>query len=61
LFDLEEAGYDPIGHVHDEPVTEIDEDEGSLDEAGRIMCNQPSYTAGMPIAIDGHVGKRYRK
>lgn len=61
LFDLEDAGYDPIGHVHDEPVTETDEDEGSLDEAGRIMCNQPSYADGMPIAIDGHVGKRYRK
>jgi len=61
LHGLEAAGYDPIGHVHDEPVTEIEEDEGSLDEAGAIMCNQPAYTAGMPIAIDGHVGKRYRK
>jgi len=61
LYWLEEAGYDPVGHVHDEPVVECDEDFGSVEEAGSIICRPRVWAPGLPLAFEGHVGKRYRK
>lgn len=61
LRDLEAEGYDPVGHVHDEPVVEVDEDFGSADEAGAITCRPRVWCPGLPLAFDAHVGKRYRK
>jgi DNA polymerase len=61
LRELEAEGYDPIGHVHDEPVVEVDEDFGSVEEAGRITCHRRVWCPDLPLAFDGHVGKRYRK
>jgi len=60
-FKLERAGYDLIGSVHDEPIMEIDEGWGSLDEASALMCETPSWAVGLPIAVEGHRAKRYRK
>lgn len=60
-FKLETAGYDLIGSVHDEPIMEVDEGWGSLDEAGALMCDKPSWATGLPIAIEGHRTKRYKK
>lgn len=60
-FKLEAAGYDLIGSVHDEPIMEVDEGWGSLEEAGTLMCDKPAWAAWLPIAIEGHRTKRYRK
>lgn len=58
---LERASYLPVGSVHDEPIMEIPEGFGSYDEAARIMCDSPKWAAGLPVAVEGHRAKRYRK
>lgn len=65
LFALERADYPVIGSVHDEPITEPEEGHGSLEHAGALLCSEDvkrrAGVVGMPLAIDGHRGKRYRK
>lgn len=60
-FKLERAGYPVIGSVHDEAVLEIAETFGSYDEAAALMCDSPKWAAGLPVAVEGHRAKRYRK
>ena len=61
LFGFEDLGHSVVMHVHDEPVMEVP--IGSLQEAetARIMCKVPSWATGFPLAMENHVGKRYRK
>ena len=61
LFGFEDLGHSVVMHVHDEPVMEVP--VGSLQEAetARIMCKVPSWATGFPLAMENHVGKRYRK
>ena len=61
MFNLEAAGYPTIGTVHDEVLSEIDEDFGSCDEAREIMCRLPAWAAGLPVAAEGWRARRYRK
>lgn len=61
MFNVEKAGYPIIGSVHDEAIMEILEGFGSLDNAGKLMCNLEPWAAGLPMAIEGHRAKRYRK
>ncbi len=61
LQNLEAGGYPVVGSVHDEAITEIPETFGSFEEAGRLMCRLPKWAAGLPVAVDGHRAKRYRK
>lgn len=58
---LEEAGYPVVLHVHDEDVSEVDEDFGSIEEFMGIMATPPEWIGDCPIAVDGHAGKRYKK
>lgn len=61
MENLEAADYPVVGHVHDEPVCETDEDFGSFEEARRIMTKLPDWARGLPIAVDGHRQYRYKK
>jgi DNA polymerase len=61
MYRLEERGYSVVGSVHDEVITEVSQDFGSFEEAGRLMCELPRWAAGLPVAVDGHRGRRYRK
>jgi len=61
MMRLEAAGYPVIMHVHDEVVTEIDQDKGSLEEMREIMCDLPDWAEGFPIHAAGFMAKRYRK
>lgn len=61
LLRLDAAGYTPIMSVHDEAVSEVPEDFGSLEEHIAIMSEVPDWAAGFPIKAEGWVGKRYRK
>lgn len=61
MLKLEQRGYPLVGSVHDEPIAEVPKDFGSFDEAGAIICELPDWAAGLPVAVGGHRGKRYRK
>jgi DNA polymerase len=57
----EENGYPVIATVHDEVVTETDEDEGSIDELEHVVCRIPDWAHGCPIGAEGFDTVRYRK
>lgn len=61
MLKLEQRGYPLVGSVHDEPIAEVPKDFGSFDEAGAIICELPDWAAGLPVAVGGHRGNRYRK
>lgn len=64
LVRCEAAGLEPVLHVHDEIVCEVDAavaDE-ALEEMRNIMgATAPSWARGLPIRLDGFVSERYRK
>lgn len=63
MFKLEAAGYPIIGTVHDEIICEIDNkyDDRVFEHAAIVMTEVPAWAAGLPVDVDGHVAKRYRK
>lgn len=56
---VDAAGLPIVLHVHDEIVTESSTD--TLDELVRLMRIVPHWAAGLPIAVEGWSGFRYRK
>lgn len=61
MLRVESKGYSVILSVHDEVVSETPKDFGSLDEFLELMKQVPNWAAGMPIAVEGWTGERYRK
>lgn len=61
LLIAEENGYWPIAAVHDEGVTEVDEDFGSVHELEQLVCELPACYDGLPMAAEGFECVRYRK
>lgn len=61
LLRVEAAGYKVVMHVHDEIISEVDENFGSLEEFCKLMEFVPPWAEGMPIKAEGWVGKRFRK
>ncbi len=62
MVNLDKAGYDIVLHVHDEPVAEVDEGKGSIEEFERIMVDLPWWCRDWPVRVGGGWrGKRYRK
>lgn len=60
LVRLEAAGLPVALHVHDEAVCEV-EREADLARVEAIMGEAPAWAAGLPIKVEGHVGRRYGK
>lgn len=60
-FNAEKAGYEVIGTVHDELITEVDEGFGSVHELEDIMRIKPKWATDCPINAEGWEGGRYRK
>jgi len=58
---LETAGYFVVMHVHDEIVCEVKDTFGSLGEMEKLMSFKSQWATGMPVAVEGWRGKRYRK
>lgn len=61
MFNVTEAGYDVVMHIHDEIVAEIDEGNGDLAEFESLMTKLPEWAKGLPLKAEGWIGKRYRK
>lgn len=58
------AGYNLIMTVHDEVVTEDDEDFGSLEDMEMLLCTLPRWAKTpieLPVESEGWEGHRYRK
>lgn len=58
---LDEHGYDTILSVHDEVVNEVDKDFDNLDEVHDLMCVNPAWATGLPLAAEGVMSNRYYK
>jgi DNA polymerase len=63
LVRCEDAGLDPVGHVHDEGICEVDFKLGAegLEAMREIMSSPPRWARGLPIRLDGFHSVRYRK
>lgn len=53
--------YDPIMHVHDEVVAEVDEGMGDLEEFEALVARKPAWAEDFPLTAEGWIGKRYHK
>lgn len=70
---LTDAGYDVVGHIHDEAlidmsgiVPEHDEDTNGLvepymNDIKSLMCENPKWAPGLPLNAEGWYGPRYKK
>lgn len=58
---LEAAGYPVVLTVHDEILCEPKAATASLDEMHRIMLEPVPWAPGLPLAVEGWIGQRYRK
>ena len=61
MLKIEKAGYDIIGCVHDEIISLVDSDFGSIQEFDEIMKITPNWAKDCPIEVEGFEGKRYKK
>ena len=61
MLRLDRAGYPVVLTVHDEVVAEVPEGFGSLDEFMGLMRQTAKWADGLPVAVEGWTGKRYRK
>ena len=60
LLRIDRAGFAIVGHVHDEVIVEID-DENATDDIKRIFDTAPSWASDMPLRSEGFISKFYRK
>jgi DNA polymerase len=57
LSEMDEAGMEVVGHVHDEVLVAGDD----IEAVTRLMTAAPRWAHGLPLAAEGFVTTRYRK
>ncbi len=61
MFNVTDAGYSIVMHVHDELVIDVDKKGGSLEEVNIIMGKEISWAKGLPLKADGYECDYYKK
>lgn len=63
LLKLEEGGYNPVMHVHDEVICEVPESVGDkcLEGLKYIMGQSPEWAPDLVLTADGFISKYYKK
>ena len=61
MRNLEAGGYPLVGTVHDECISEVPVERANIPEAERHMLHQPACTAGLPLAVETKLQRRYWK
>lgn len=61
MLRLDAAGYTPVLSVHDEVLSEVPMNFGSVAEFETLMSERPTWANNCPIAVEGWRGARYRK
>lgn len=61
MLRVERHGYPVIACVHDEIISLVDKDFGSIDEFNKLMEVRPVWALDCPIHAEGYEEKRYRK
>ena len=63
MVEADDAGLDPVLHVHDEIVAEVPRsaEAEAREYLHSIMTTVPDWAEGFPLGADGHSGTRYRK
>lgn len=61
LVDMNRNGFCPIGHVHDEPIGEVESPFDSESTLAEQLCAPLSWAPGLPLAIEMNISRRYKK
>ena len=63
MLQLEEAGYFPVCHIHDECLVEVPAENAQAyyEEMARIMGNPPEWASDLPLRADGYTTPFYLK
>lgn len=61
MLRVEKAGYPVVFHVHDEIITDVPKNFGSLKEMRDIMCRPVSWSKGLPLDAAGFESFYYMK
>lgn len=61
MLRIDAKGYNIVGHVHDEIITEVPEGQGSLEELCSIMGQGIPWASGLPLKADGFETRFYKK
>ncbi len=61
MFNVEEAGYEVVFHVHDELIMDVPKDFGKLEEVNEIFGKPISWAPGLPLKADGYECSYYMK
>ncbi len=61
MFNVEEAGYEVVFHVHDELIMDVPKDFGKLEEVNEIFGKPISWAPGLPLKADGYECDYYMK
>jgi DNA polymerase len=60
LLRLDAAGHEVVLHVHDSVASEVDDGAGDAAAYGAEVARVPHWAAGLPVAADAYLARRFR-